>query len=284
MSEIKGISLRRKKTARPTISAPRQISQPSIVESRDRSQDSRGPPLRETQTNGSGNGNLTVPGREPRPGLGGGDKTSDLVKRRYSTRFVSGVQAGQFSDGGLAPPVPAMPSLPAQYARGKSPSQSRSPQRDGRSPERAYGPGRLRVNPTALGDAGLEAPQYVQSILSEATEDDIQAYQQELTSLKAHTSAELQHNVYQNRTQFIKISKEADKLKSEMKMLRGMMSELTGALGHATSAAGGPDANGPTSAMSLADRKRANRSSVANLEALWSTHLQALWKRVEGSQ
>ncbi|KAI6984108.1 hypothetical protein D0859_14382 [Hortaea werneckii] len=281
---LKGISLRRKKTTRPTISAPRQISQPSIVESRDRSQDSRGPSLRETQTNGSGNGNLAVPGREPRPSLGGGDKTSDLVKRRYSTRFVSGAQAGQWGDGGLAPPVPAMPSLPAQYARGKSPSQSRSPQRDGRSPDRAHGPGRLRVNPTALGDAGLEAPQYVQNILSEATEDDIQAYQQELTSLKAHTSAELQHNVYQNRTQFIKISKEADKLKSEMKMLRGMMSELTDALGHATSAAGGPDAMGPTSAMSLADRKRANRSSVANLEALWSTHLQALWKRVEGSQ
>jgi len=34
----------------------------------------------------------------------------------------------------------------------------------------------------------------------------------------------------------------------------------------------------------VADRKRANRSSVANLEAMWSTHLQTLWKRVEGSQ
>jgi uncharacterized membrane protein YkoI len=60
------------------------------------------------------------------------------------------------------------------------------------------------------------------------------------------------------------------------------MGELTGTLGHATNA-GGAEHNA-TSAMSLADRKRANRSSVANLEAMWSTHLQTLWKRVEGSQ
>lgn len=277
---VKGLSLRRKKTTRPTISAPRQISHP-VTQSRDRSQDSRQQSLWETQTNGSGN--LAVPGAQPRPSLGG-DKTSDLVKRRYSTRFVTGAQAGQWGDGGLVPPMPAMPSLPAQYARGKSPADSRSPSRNGRSPEPPSGPGRLRVDPQALRDQGLQAQQYVQGILSDATEDDIHAYQNELGNLKAHTSADLQHNVYQNRTQFIRISKEADKLKSEMRMLRGLMSELTTSLGHATSAAAGADSMSPTGALSAADRKRANRSSVANLEALWSTHLQALWKRVEGSQ
>ncbi|TKA33808.1 hypothetical protein B0A50_00645 [Salinomyces thailandicus] len=279
----KGISLRRKKTNRPTISAPRQISQPSVIQSRDRSQDSRNPSLWETQRNGSDATGLSVPVREPRPSLGG-EKTSDLVKRRYSTRFVTGAQAGQWGDGGLVPPMPAMPILPARYARSQSRGDSRSPSHDGRSPDRSRGRGRLRVDPRALRDGSLQAPQYVQSILSDATEEDINVYQQELAGLKAHTSAELQHNVYQNRTQFIKISKEADKLRSEMKMLRGLMSDLTTSLGHATNAAGGPDSLSPTSALSLADRKRANRSSVANLEALWSTHLQTLWKRVEGSQ
>ena len=138
----------------------------------------------------------------------------------------------------------------------------------------------------ALRDANLQPEKYVQSILADATEADILAYQNELQAVKQHASSDLQHNVYQNRTQFIKISKEADKLKSEMRTLRTLMSELTNALGQATSAGGG-DVGGVGSSSSLglsSDRKRANRSSVANLEAMWSTHLQVLWKRVEGSQ
>jgi len=138
------------------------------------------------------------------------------------------------------------------------------------------------VDPRALKDPNLQAEKYVQSILADATESDIHAYQNELQNVKAHTSADLQHNVYQNRTQFIKISKEADKLKSEMRTLRTLMNEMTGALGHATSA-GGVDTTA-SNTLSLADRKRANRSSVANLEAMWTSHLQTLWKRVEGSQ
>jgi hypothetical protein len=134
----------------------------------------------------------------------------------------------------------------------------------------------------ALKDPNLQAEKYVQSILADATEQDIHAYQKDLQAVKAHTDSDLQHNVYQNRTQFIKISKEADKLKTEMRTLRTLMGELTGALGHATSAAGA-DINA-ASTLSIADRKRANRTSVANLEAMWSTHLQTLWKRVEGSQ
>lgn len=94
--------------------------------------------------------------------------------------------------------------------------------------------------------------------------------------MKNRTSTDLQQNVFQNRTQFIKISKEAEKLKSEMRTLRNLMSELTASLGQATSSAGGSDA--------VAARRQAHRSSVANLEALWNTHLQTLWKRVEGSQ
>lgn len=176
--------------------------------------------------------------------------------------------------------MPAMPNIPAQYARDRSRGESKSPSRSTRSASR--GPAPLKVDPRALADPKLQAEKYVQNLLADASENDIQAYQNELQNLKAHTSADLQHNVYQNRTQFIRISKEAEKLKSEMRTLRTLMSELTGTLGHATGA-GGADLNG-SNAMSLADRKRANRSSVANLEAMWSTHLQTLWKRVEGSQ
>jgi exocyst complex component 8 len=117
----------------------------------------------------------------------------------------------------------------------------------------------------------------VSTLLADATEEDIQTFQMDLRKAKNRTSVDLQDNVFRNRTQFIKISKEAEKLKGEMRMLRNLMSELTGALGQATSA-------GSAGADTAKARRLANRSSVANLEALWNTHLQTLWKRVEGSQ
>lgn len=268
MSDDKrGLSLRRKKTTtRPKISAPQQLQRAPA------SNDSRW----DAQTTASSQTGVSVSSREPRPTLAGttGDKTSDIVKRRYSTRFTG---AQDFGFGGQGN-VPAVPSLPSQYARPR-PSQDKSPSRDGRDRSRD-GSGKLKVDLRALNDNNLQAEKYVQGLLAEATADDIMAYRSELQNVKSHASADLQHNVYQNRTQFIKIAKEADKLKSEMRTLRTLMGELTGALGHATSAGGAELTNG----ASLAERKRANRSSVANLEAMWSSHLQVLWKRVEGSQ
>lgn len=198
----------------------------------------------------------------------GADRTADLVKRRYSTRFV-----GYPVDAGMPPPMPSMPSLPVQY---HSPSRQ-SPSREDRVQN--VGSRNLKLDVRVLRDPSLVPEQYIARILGDADESDVLAYQMELRKLKNRTSTDLQHNVYQNRTQFIKISKEADKLKTEMHTLRGLMSELTSALNQAAQAAGAE-----VSTMSIADRKRANRSSVANLEALWTTHLQALWQRVEGSQ
>jgi exocyst complex component 8 len=118
----------------------------------------------------------------------------------------------------------------------------------------------------------------VAAVLADASEEDIYNYQQDLKKIKNRTSTDLQHNVYQNRTQFIKISKEAEKLKGEMRTLRTLMSDLTGTLNQTTSSASS------TNGDAAITRKASNRSSVANLEALWNTHLQTLWKRVEGSQ
>jgi exocyst complex component 8 len=104
-----------------------------------------------------------------------------------------------------------------------------------------------------------------------------------LRKIKNRTSIDLQQNVYQNRTQFIKISKEAEKLKGEIDTLRGLMSELTGALGQTN----GSTLNGmksPTPSERTSSRRNANRSSVANLENMWNVQLQTLWKNVERSQ
>ncbi|KXL43939.1 hypothetical protein M433DRAFT_151334 [Acidomyces richmondensis BFW] len=293
----KGISLRRKKTTRPTISAPRQIA---VDRPRDPSVDTigRNPSIITTQTDASTATSLSATGRSSRPSISGdANKTSDLVKRRYSTRFTGQAALPDFGAGGSG--VPAMPSLPVQYANQQIGNNGRKGSQDVRGPSphdarrdgSAMG-GRLKVDARALRDPHLQAEKYVQSQLAEATEEEIRAFQAELQDAKARTGAELQYSVYQNRTQFIRISKEADKLKSEMRALRSLMADMTGALSLTTTTSGGLADGGASSLngsagnqhLSVVERKRANRSSVANLEAMWSTHLQTLWKRVEGSQ
>lgn len=266
MSEkAKGIvSLRKKKTTkRPQISAPRQIVP---AQQNDSTPSLHPPPLQHSHSSDTAPRNnsqtsqtsLAVP--RPRPSLGGPDRTADLVKRRYSTRFANYPQDAERA--------PSVPNIPAHLAQSRP---NRSPDRRGE---------RIRVDVNALRDPDLQPDQYVSILLQDASESDIHAYQQDLRKLKNRTSTDLQHNVYQNRTQFIHISNEADKLKSEMHTLRALMSELTGVLSHATSAG----SNHEDQNAQPQSRKRQNRSSVANLEALWSTHLQAMWKRVEGSQ
>lgn len=123
--------------------------------------------------------------------------------------------------------------------------------------------------------------------LQDASEQDIENFQRDLRQLKTRADSDIQHNVFANREQFIKISREADKLKGELRTIRNLMSELTGTLGQVTLASGVNGSSGPNSLDSFPSgmsRNRSNRSSVANLEALWSSHLQELWKRVEGSQ
>ena len=114
------------------------------------------------------------------------------------------------------------------------------------------------------------------SILSDASEQDIYEYQQTLQKMRNRTSTDLQQNVYQNRTQFIKISKEAEKLKGEMRALRNLMSELksnTMALRTASSLAGAESA-GFVESFPPTLSKRDKRSSVADRTAMWNSQLQ----------
>lgn len=90
--------------------------------------------------------------------------------------------------------------------------------------------------------------------------------------MQSRTSVDLQQNVYQNRSQFIKISKEAEKLKGEMRLLGNLMSELKS------------NTTALRTAVILPSTLRDKRSSVADRTALWNSQLQALWKSVEGSQ
>ncbi|KAI1987588.1 exocyst complex component exo84 [Ophidiomyces ophidiicola] len=240
--DVRGLTLR-SKSRRPQISAPKPITDPN-----------------------SGSSKTAAPAvvPTPRPQKNGG-ATSDLVKRRYSAKFN---QLPNFAVG-EAPPIPDLPVNLRTEQVSERPSTASSSQP-------------LRVEPKALKDPGLQIDSYVTSLLANASEQDIQDYQSSLRKLKNRTSTDLQQNVYQNRTQFIKISKEAEKLKDEMTTLRGLMSELTTALGQANVGQNGYGSPG-LDEFAVA-RRHANRSSVANLESMWSTQLQTLWKTVERSQ
>ncbi|EFW13693.1 exocyst complex component exo84 [Coccidioides posadasii str. Silveira] len=245
--DVRGLTLR-SKSRRPQISAPKPIVDPN---------------------SGSSRSPGGLPSATPRPQRNGG-ATSDLVKRRYSAKFN---QLPNFAVG-EAPPVPSLPA----NVRSANASQEQISDR----PSTSSSSQPLRVEIKALKDPGLQVDNYVANLLANASEQDIREYQTSLRKLKNRTSADLQQSVYQNRTQFIKISKEAEKLKEEMSTLRGLMSELTTALGQAGATTG---SNGsPSLEETLVGRRHANRSSVANLESMWSIQLQTLWKTVERSQ
>lgn len=270
MSEERSkISLRKgpKRKTRPTISAPRQISAP--IPNNDGPTIPRSTGGRPVAVAAAAAAAVDAPPPRQRPPPSAGGKTGDLVKRRYSTRF-NNLPADFDAE---KPPVPAMPDIDlSKYDQSVNarPPPMRGP--DGAPPT---------VDPKALRDPRLIPEQYVAAILSEATEDEIRDYEDALRKLKARAASDLQQNVYQNRTQFIKISKEAEKLKSEMRSLRNLFKELETNT-NALRAASGKD--GASGEFSTGLSKRDKRSSVADRTALWNSQMQALYKNVEGSQ
>jgi hypothetical protein len=156
--------------------------------------------------------------------------------------------------------------LPNQYAT--SNDRGRGP-----SPGKSQG---ISIDAKALNDPNLRPDRYIAGLLSDASEKDIDEYQQALQRMKNRASIDLQQNVYQNRTQFIKISKEAEKLKGEMRALRNLMSELkTNTTALRTTSSQGPSASdGFDSGFPSTLSKRDKRSSVADRTAMWNSQLQ----------
>lgn len=217
------------------------------------------------------------PQPRPRPPPQAGGKTSDYVKRRYSTRY----NVPEGFDVTAAPPMPAMPAL-NNYEAFRRPAPAAEPPRT-----MGGAPGVVpRVDLKDFRDTRFQAEAYVNRTLENATEDEIRDFEEQLQNLEQRAAADLQQNVYQNRTQFIKISKEAETLKSQMRALKNLMSELktnTTVLRSASSrnTEGSPVVNG--GGFSSGMSKRDKRSSVADRTALWnsqmqvSTHAPSLW-------
>ncbi|CAN8102361.1 unnamed protein product [Discula destructiva] len=248
---------------RPTISGPI-------------SNDAAPPPPRSTGAKPPANGPPPQARSRPRPQAGG--KTSDYVKRRYSTRY----NIPEDFDVTSAPPMPAMPTVD-KY----EPFRKQAPVAEAHRARGSASGGAPTVNPRELRDPRFRAEEYVNRTLENATEDEIREFEEQLQKLEARAAADLQQNVYQNRTQFIKISKEAETLKGQMRALKNLMSELktnTTVLRSASSRGEGDSSGLNGGSFSTGMSKRDKRSSVADRSALWNSQLQALYKSVEGSQ
>ncbi|KAF8475760.1 Cullin repeat-like-containing domain protein [Kalaharituber pfeilii] len=246
----RGISLRKRKTTntKPVIGPPRQIAMPPMPGAK-----------------------LPTTAETPRIANRDRQKVADMVKRRMSTRYAPG-EAGE---------VPAMPVMP---------DLSQIPGSLARKAQAAAKGQDLDVDLDAFREPGFDAEQYVQKILANATDQEIKEFLERLRDSRRRTSSDLQKNVFVNRTQFILISKEIDKLKSEMRTLRGLLNDLhntTSSLKLEPEIPGSAALNAPSMDMYLSNskaRKAANRNSIADLTALHMTHLQTLWKQVEGAQ
>ena len=117
---VRSLTLRKKGGRKPQISAPQQIVGSS------------------TSTKVSGGNELTPPRERPEQ-----SETSDIVKRRYSTRYN---QLPDFSLG--APSVPGLPSHLKRSSRGGSPTRPARP-----GPAHAHA---LQVDINALADPNLQ--------------------------------------------------------------------------------------------------------------------------------
>ena len=142
-------SLRKKRTVKPKISAPRQISGP--IQGSLTSSTTDVSRLGSVDRSGSldairaGSVDSTASGVRPRlreRPTDGSDRTADLLKRRYSTRYTN---LQDFAAGD----VPAVPTLPGSRAGSVPPS------RDGR-PTTSGG---VRVDAQALRDPNLRPEQ-----------------------------------------------------------------------------------------------------------------------------
>lgn len=112
--EGRGLTLRSKsRRPRPQISAPKPIADPAPANSR-------------PAQKGPGNGAVSAPSRER---AAQSEATSDLVKRRYSTRFN---QVPEFDAS--APPVPGLPPGAAKYGALAPPATMARPSADKAGP------------------------------------------------------------------------------------------------------------------------------------------------------
>ncbi|KAI9569500.1 hypothetical protein HD554DRAFT_2020462 [Boletus coccyginus] len=185
----------------------------------------------------------------------------DKMKKRMSLRYA---EISHPTD----PSVPALPTVPLGLRPG--------PQRD--QDEIVKHVAHVKEDPRVLDqrllDKGdFDPDDYLKAKLANSTEAELKSLQSSLRSLKDDTAVELQRNVFKNYAEFVLISKEISVLENEMLELKECLQEwkTMPSLLHIDESA------------SVAERRRAARSSVVDLRILYASQMQTLHSQISGS-
>ncbi|EGG05981.1 uncharacterized protein MELLADRAFT_77926 [Melampsora larici-populina 98AG31] len=203
-----------------------------------------------------------------------------------------------------APPMPSMPKVPGKHlvqgdvsrAGGGGPVGRRRNEDGIRTESRRVKSG-ADIDLETLGHDKFDPEKYLKVHLSISGGSDpqhLKDFKDRLRSAQVATNQDLQENVYKffifleflirNYSAFVAISKEIATLENEMLELKTVLEEFKTLPGDLDMGLGSEEFNLSGGSLTSDIRKRAARNSVADVNALYRTQLEALWENVEGSQ
>ncbi|KZO96407.1 hypothetical protein CALVIDRAFT_481374 [Calocera viscosa TUFC12733] len=199
-------------------------------------------------------------------------RVSDKLRKRQTMRYA----------GAPVPPLPGqaearVPSIPAgmDYAQFAPDVAPLGTARTGLGTVREEG---LREDPRALdmevlaGDK-FDADAYLRLKLARSSEGELSTLRATLESAHIATQTDLRRNVFKNYEEFVLISKEISTLENDMLELKESLGEWRAM----------PELLSVDEPLTSADRRKAARSSLADLQTLYTVQLQALHASIEGS-
>ncbi|TDL19395.1 hypothetical protein BD410DRAFT_774042 [Rickenella mellea] len=198
------------------------------------------------------------PAKSPSPRK---SRVDDRIKKRMSMRYADISAPTDVS-------VPALPSMPMPIGvRGNSKDEEVVKEREVvKEDPRA-------VDIRILDKETFDPDAYIKVKLANSTEAEIKSLQSSLRDAKDATAVDLQQNVFKNYAEFMMISKEISTLENDMLELKESLSEWKSM----------PSLLHIDDSASVADRKRNQRSSVADLRVLYANQMQTLHAQIEGS-
>ncbi|KAI6133654.1 hypothetical protein EV401DRAFT_1912524 [Pisolithus croceorrhizus] len=185
----------------------------------------------------------------------------DKIKKRMSLKYAEISSPTDVS-------VPTVPSIPI----GLRPGLARDPDEIVRDVAEVKEDPRL-ADQRLLDKQNFDPDAYLKAKLANSTEAELKSLQSSLRSAKDDTAIELQKNVFKNYAEFVLISKEISTLENEMLELKEGLQEWKSM----------PSLLHIEESASVADRRRAARSSVADLRILYASQMQTLHSQISGS-
>ncbi|KAG9032178.1 exocyst complex component exo84 [Tulasnella sp. JGI-2019a] len=203
----------------------------------------------------------------------------DKLKKRMSMRYADTSGPRHRDVGG----VPSMPIMPELREMEEEPLErvievrvERTAEQYGRVADETLREDPKDLDMDLLAKDNFNPEVYLKTKMAHSTEEEIRHLQESLTASRAATAADLQRNVFKNYAEFVLISKEISTLENDMLELKESLSEWK----NMPSLLNIDDSG---SATSVADRRRAARSSIADLRTLYASQLQDLHVQIEGS-